>query len=563
MSKRSAEDDTPEGGESGEGGGDDAKRLKESTEEEANDESSSSSAAATEEQEEQKEQEDSGDGLTSAAIAPPPGMGPTPTPMERGAWLPMLQIFGGSPESECECKAGDGRTWEYVDNTGAVQSSYGSEQMIAWRDAGFFPHQETTVMRLNNGPHCMDAAPPPPPLASPKSSSAMVAAGGAAGSLAAGGGQLGGGSIGAGGFARLDPALKLFVGGLEPTVNDAMFRDYFAQFGGVADAKVMVFRETGYGRGFGFVTFVDKESLDKCVNHPDGHSLAGKWVDLKPADPPVPREQHQATSRPRRCAASGSGSGSAGASGAGRSGYGGPGSSLMKPNPALKLFIGGLHPDCDEASLREYWEQFGVVAAVIVMMDRQTGRSRGFGFVTMGDQASFDKVIAHGGSHEIYGKWSEVKPAEAPGSRQMGGGPHPPQQPPQQQQWGAPQGGPGVGPAAAAPPQHHQWGGPRGAASSRTPRRRSTTTSSSGGRRRCSGGSPAAAAAVGGTGGGGVLSSSSRTRRRGGTRPGSVSWRHRRQRGRRRSAVLEQFGPVADSIVMMDRRRGAAAASAS
>mgnify|MGYP001201457467 CR=1 FL=1 len=61
MSKRSAEDDTPEGGESGEGGGDDAKRLKESTEEEANDESSSSSsAAAAEEQEEQEEQEDGG-----------------------------------------------------------------------------------------------------------------------------------------------------------------------------------------------------------------------------------------------------------------------------------------------------------------------------------------------------------------------------------------------------------------------------------------------------------------------------------------------------------------------
>ena len=413
MSKRSAEDDTPEGGESGEGGGDDAKRLKESTEEEANDESSSSSsAAATEEQEEQEEQEDSGDGSTSAAIAPPPGMGPTPTPMERGAWLPMLQIFGGSPESECECKAGDGRTWEYVDNTGAVQSSYGSEQMIAWRDAGFFPHQETTVMRLNNGPHCMDAAPPPPPLASPKSSSAMVAAGGAAGSLAAGGGQLGGGSIGAGGFARLDPALKLFVGGLEPTVNDAMFRDYFAQFGGVADAKVMVFRETGYGRGFGFVTFVDKESLDKCVNHPDGHSLAGKWVDLKPADPPVPREQHQANVAAAAVGGVGVGVGvGRGIGGAGRSGYGGPGSSLMKPNPALKLFIGGLHPDCDEASLREYWEQFGVVAAVIVMMDRQTGRSRGFGFATMGDQESFDKVIRHG-SHEINGRWMEVKPAD-------------------------------------------------------------------------------------------------------------------------------------------------------
>ena len=98
--------------------------------------------------------------------------------------------------------------------------------------------------------------------------------------------------------------------------------------------------------------------------------------------------------------------------------------------PHLKIFVGGLHPDCDDAALRSYWEQFGRVASCIVMMDRHTGRSRGFGFVTMADKASFDNCFVQGQQHEIYGKWTECKPAEKPAARPPhvasgpGGAPH-------------------------------------------------------------------------------------------------------------------------------------------
>ena len=83
----------------------------------------------------------------------------------------------------------------------------------------------------------------------------------------------------------------------------------------------------------------------------------------------------------------------------------------MQRNPAWKVFVGGIDQGVDDAAFRQYWEQFGPVADCIVMMDRQTGRSRGFGFATMGDQDSFNKVIQHG-SHEINGRWMEVKPAD-------------------------------------------------------------------------------------------------------------------------------------------------------
>ena len=48
---------------------------------------------------------------------------------------------------------------------------------------------------------------------------------------------------------------KIFVGGLATSVDDRMFRSYFESYGTIADAIVMMDRDSGRSRGFGFVTF--------------------------------------------------------------------------------------------------------------------------------------------------------------------------------------------------------------------------------------------------------------------------------------------------------------------
>ena len=48
----------------------------------------------------------------------------------------------------------------------------------------------------------------------------------------------------------------------------------------------------------------------------------------------------------------------------------------------MKLFVGGLSWDTDADSLRAAFEEFGAVSDAVVVQDRETGRSRGFGFVT-------------------------------------------------------------------------------------------------------------------------------------------------------------------------------------
>ncbi|MFN3186047.1 MAG: RNA recognition motif domain-containing protein [Nannocystaceae bacterium] len=50
-----------------------------------------------------------------------------------------------------------------------------------------------------------------------------------------------------------------------------------------------------------------------------------------------------------------------------------------------RLFIGGLSWDTDDAGLSQAFSRFGTVSDAKVILDRDTGRSRGFGFVTLGD----------------------------------------------------------------------------------------------------------------------------------------------------------------------------------
>src|SRR5690606_4813738 len=54
-----------------------------------------------------------------------------------------------------------------------------------------------------------------------------------------------------------------------------------------------------------------------------------------------------------------------------------------------KVFVGGLAPTVTETEFREYFEAYGPVKEAIVMYDRQTNRSRGFGFIT------FDTEVRH------------------------------------------------------------------------------------------------------------------------------------------------------------------------
>ncbi|XP_028854102.1 RNA-binding protein 38-like isoform X2 [Denticeps clupeoides] len=65
---------------------------------------------------------------------------------------------------------------------------------------------------------------------------------------------------------------------------------------------------------------------------------------------------------------------------------------LQKDTTFTKIFVGGLPYHTNDASLRKYFEAFGDIDEAVVITDRQTGKSRGYGFVTMTDRSAAERA---------------------------------------------------------------------------------------------------------------------------------------------------------------------------
>ncbi|PKN57064.1 MAG: RNA-binding protein [Deltaproteobacteria bacterium HGW-Deltaproteobacteria-14] len=85
-----------------------------------------------------------------------------------------------------------------------------------------------------------------------------------------------------------------------------------------------------------------------------------------------------------------------------------------------KLFVGGLSWDTDDASLRQAFEGYGEVGDAKVITDRETGRSRGFGFVTFSDNAAATEAISKMDGASLDGRTLRVN--EAQERERTGGG---------------------------------------------------------------------------------------------------------------------------------------------
>lgn len=218
---------------------------------------------------------------------------------------------------------------------------------------------------------------------------------------------------------------KVFVGGVGEC-HEELFVDYFGRYGGIVDVVVMRDKTTGKSRGFGFVQFETPQAVDAIMQHGqpphvDGrmveisgnHYLNGKQVEVKRS---IPKEVMAGAAS--RAPAAYAPAAYAPAAYAPPVAYAPPASRAPKatirpPRPnkegrADKVFVGGLG-DCSEEEFVAYFEQFGTLIDHVVMKDKVTGKSRGFGFVQYDDPAAVDEIMARYTDHQINGKWVEVK----------------------------------------------------------------------------------------------------------------------------------------------------------
>jgi RNA recognition motif-containing protein len=113
---------------------------------------------------------------------------------------------------------------------------------------------------------------------------------------------------------------KLYVGNLPYSVRDEDLQQSFGQFGAVTSAKVMMERDTGRSKGFGFVEMASDAEAQAAINGMNGQPLGGRSVVVNEARPMEARP-------PRTGGFGGGGGGYGGGAGGGGGGYGGGGRS--------------------------------------------------------------------------------------------------------------------------------------------------------------------------------------------------------------------------------------------
>jgi len=175
---------------------------------------------------------------------------------------------------------------------------------------------------------------------------------------------------------------KVFIGGLSYKTDDDTLKAYFAKYGDLVDHVVMKDPQSGRSRGFGFVTYSDSFMVDELMrNRP--HIIDGRQVEPKRA---TPRERDNKN---------------LGRNDSGRS---------EVQITVKKLFIGGLKDNISDDDLKAYFGNYGSVVEAVVMKDKETTKSRGFGFVSFDDYDPVDKIILEK-NHTINGLTVHVQKA--------------------------------------------------------------------------------------------------------------------------------------------------------
>lgn len=165
--------------------------------------------------------------------------------------------------------------------------------------------------------------------------------------------------------ATEDNELKMFVGGLSWDTETFGLREYFKKFGEVKDCTIKKDSKTERSRGFGFVLFGDKESVEKVLAQKE-HYLDGRKIDPKKAQ------------------------------------------AIRKDG---KLFVGGISTDTDNDKVKTYFEAFGEIEAFERPTDKSTGKNRGFCFITFKKDGVIRECCSKK-DHELDGQKIDVKEAQ-------------------------------------------------------------------------------------------------------------------------------------------------------
>lgn len=147
---------------------------------------------------------------------------------------------------------------------------------------------------------------------------------------------------------------KLFIGGLSFDTNEGSLKSYFSKWGDIKDVIVMRDPNSKRSRGFGFIKYKSKSSIDD-VQKDRPHKVDDREVETKRA---MPRDDP---------------------------------SNLQQS--VKKMFVGGMKEDTTEDQVKNAFGDYGNIELVELITDKATGKGKGFGFVTFDDYDPVDKLV--------------------------------------------------------------------------------------------------------------------------------------------------------------------------
>ncbi|KAL6987394.1 hypothetical protein U1Q18_013141 [Sarracenia purpurea var. burkii] len=198
---------------------------------------------------------------------------------------------------------------------------------------------------------------------------------------------------------NFSPDLKLFVGNLPFSVDSATLAELFEKAGNVEMVEVIYDKLSGRSRGFGFVTMSTVEEVEAAARQFNGYEIEGRAMRVN-AGPP-----------PRREESSFRGSRGGGFDNTNRGGGG-----FDNTN---RVYVGNLSWGVDDLALQTLFSEQGKVMEAKVVYDRDSGRSRGFGFVTYSSASEVNNAIESLDGVDLDGRQIRVSVAEAKPRRQF------------------------------------------------------------------------------------------------------------------------------------------------
>ncbi|OMO95345.1 hypothetical protein COLO4_15969 [Corchorus olitorius] len=168
---------------------------------------------------------------------------------------------------------------------------------------------------------------------------------------------------------------KLYFGNLPYNVDSAQLAGIIQEYGSPEMIEVLYDRETGKSRGFAFVTMSTFEDCQKVIENLDGSEYLGRTMRVNFSDKPRPREP-------------------------------------LYPETEYKLFVGNLSWSVTSESLTQAFQQYGTVVGARVLFDGDTGRSRGYGFVSYATKSEMEAALQSLNGAELEGRAIRVSLAQ-------------------------------------------------------------------------------------------------------------------------------------------------------